>query len=214
MQLGIHGRGFPEGGITALQRLVETALELCGAHSVGVSILENENESESEIFRWRAAAGQWAVHRDEVMSRDSLCGIVVDRNAALLITYPDGQSKYMRNIALPIAEALVNPISSGWRTDRSDLDHFARSDAPIRYRGPSTHNEPRALCRDRYHLNNEERLASELVATQRLQEISTHLLSEDKIELLYDGILDAARATSGTITRWRCRDLRFHGWQR
>src|SRR5215813_13506809 len=101
LQLGIHGRGFPEGGITALQRLVETALELCRAHSVGVSILE----SESEIFRWRAAAGQWAVHRDEVMSRDSLCGIVVDRNAALLITYPDGQSKYTRNIALPIAEA-------------------------------------------------------------------------------------------------------------
>jgi len=33
-QLGIHGRGFPEGGIIALQRLVETALELCRAHSV------------------------------------------------------------------------------------------------------------------------------------------------------------------------------------
>src|SRR5215475_15980863 len=113
LQLGIHGRGFPEGGITALQRLVETALELCRAHSVGVSILENENESESEIFRWRAAAGQWAVHRDEVMSRDSLCGIVVDRNAALLITCPDGQSKYTRNIALPIAEALLIPFHLG-----------------------------------------------------------------------------------------------------
>jgi FixJ family two-component response regulator/two-component sensor histidine kinase len=42
-------------------------------------------------------------------------------------------------------------------------------------------------------LSNEERLASELVATRRLQELSSHLLSEDSIDILYDRILDAAK---------------------
>ena len=110
------------------------------------------------------------------------------------MTYPDGQSKYMRNIALPIAEALLIPFHLGgepigviWiilldATRRFDTEGRRLITRLARFAGIA------------YHLNNEERLANELVATQRLQEISTHLLSEDKIELLYDGILDAARA--------------------
>lgn len=142
----------------------------------------------------RRGSGQWAVHRGEVMSRDSLSGIVVDRNAVLLMTYPDGQSKDMRNFALPIAEALLIPFHLGgepigviWIISHDATRRFDTEDRRLitslaRFAGIA------------YHLNNEEWLASKLVATQRLQEISAHLLSEDKIELLYDGILDAARA--------------------
>ena len=39
-----------------LQRLVETALELCRAHSAGISLLEGE--AGRKIFRWHAIAGQ------------------------------------------------------------------------------------------------------------------------------------------------------------
>src|SRR5687768_6858696 len=46
------------GADSVLQQLVETALVLCRAHSAGVSALEQEHGH--EIFRWRAAAGQWA----------------------------------------------------------------------------------------------------------------------------------------------------------
>src|SRR5262249_4187419 len=146
------------------------------------------------IFRWRAAAGQWAVHRGEVMSRDSPSGTVVDRNATLLMTYPERHYKYVRNIALSIAEVLLIPFHLGkeptgviWIISHDETCRFDAEDRRLitslaRFAGNA------------YHLLNEEQLASELVATQRLQEISTHLLSEDKIELLYDKILDAARA--------------------
>src|SRR5262249_30770414 len=45
-----------------------------------------------------------------------------------------------------------------------------------------------------YRLLSQERLASELAATQRLQEISTRLLGEDKVDVLYEKLLDAAMA--------------------
>ena len=39
-----------------LQYLVETALDLCRAHSAGISLLDGDRER----FRWPAVAGQWA----------------------------------------------------------------------------------------------------------------------------------------------------------
>src|SRR5262245_54871176 len=110
-QLAVDGRGATERSITVLQKLVETALELCRAHSAGVSILEREDESET--FCWYAVAGQWAVQRGEVMSRDSPSGMAVDRNAALLMTYPERYFKDVQNIASPIAEALLIPFHLG-----------------------------------------------------------------------------------------------------
>src|SRR5262245_52096383 len=58
-----------------LQGLVETALKACQAQSAGVSILET-NEQGREVFRWRAATGQWPVHRGDEMPRASPCGAV------------------------------------------------------------------------------------------------------------------------------------------
>src|SRR5258708_29495088 len=42
---------------SVLQKLVEVALELCLAHSAGVSLLETEYEEPH--FRWYAVAGAW-----------------------------------------------------------------------------------------------------------------------------------------------------------
>lgn len=191
-QLAADGRGAANGSTTILQRVIESALELCNAHSAGVSILEHENESET--FRWRAVAGQWAVQPGEVMSRESPSGTVMDRNAALLMTYPERHYKDVQNIASPIAEALLIPFHLGrepigviWIISHNETRRFEAEDRRLitslaRFSGIA------------YRLLDEERLASELVATQRLQEISTHLLGEDKIELLYDMILDAAKA--------------------
>ena len=191
-QLAADGRGAAQGSTTVLQKLIETALELCRAHSAGISILEHENER--EIFRWRAVAGQWAVQRGEVMSRNSPSGTVVDRNAALLMTYPERHYKYVQSIASPIAEALLIPFHLGrepvgviWIISHNETRRFDAEDRRL------VTNLAR-FAGNAYHLLNEERLASELAATQRLQDISTHLLGEDKIELLYDKILDAASA--------------------
>src|SRR5277367_2189101 len=43
-----------------LQKLVETALDLCRAHSSGISLLEEENGK--KIFRWHGVAGKYSSH--------------------------------------------------------------------------------------------------------------------------------------------------------
>ncbi|MEX2559315.1 MAG: hypothetical protein WD403_05335, partial [Pirellulales bacterium] len=61
-----------------LRTLAETALDLCGAHSAGISILEEENGR--MIFRWHAVAGRWAGFIGGTMPRQiSPCGTVLDR---------------------------------------------------------------------------------------------------------------------------------------
>ena len=47
----------PEG---ILQKLADTALTLCRAHSAGLSLLEEGDQKSN--FHWRAIAGQWAPH--------------------------------------------------------------------------------------------------------------------------------------------------------
>jgi len=54
------------------------------AERIRLASAPSRTTTRARFFRWRAAAGQWAVHRHEVMSRDSPSGLVVDRNAALL----------------------------------------------------------------------------------------------------------------------------------
>jgi two-component sensor histidine kinase len=110
------------------------------------------------------------------------------------MTYPERYFKDVQNIASPIAEALLIPFHLGrepigviWVISHAETRRFDAEDRRLitslaRFAGIA------------YRLLDEERLASELVATQRLQQISTHLLGEDKIELLYDKILDAAKA--------------------
>ncbi|WP_232491808.1 GAF domain-containing protein [Novosphingobium kaempferiae] len=68
---------------TALQALVETVIDLCASGSAGVSILEGDR------FVWPAIAGQWARYFGQGLPRDaSPCGLVIDRNAALLFDQP------------------------------------------------------------------------------------------------------------------------------
>jgi len=45
---------------TILQRVVDTALGLCQAHSAGIGLLEDEDGR--KIFRWHALAGRYAPH--------------------------------------------------------------------------------------------------------------------------------------------------------
>src|SRR5688572_7709323 len=60
---------------TILQKLADSALELCAADSAGVSVLEAEGGQ--EVFRWRAAAGAFAPHLGGTMPRHaSPCGVV------------------------------------------------------------------------------------------------------------------------------------------
>ena len=111
MDIMAHASG-QAGADAVLQRMVETAVELCQAHSAGVSLLEKENGV--DIVRWRAAAGAWGAYVGGYMARDgSPCGTVIDRNAAMLMSRP--QRHYAITGLPAIVEVLLVPIHSEGR---------------------------------------------------------------------------------------------------
>jgi PAS domain S-box-containing protein len=94
---------------TILQRLAETSLEVCRADSAGVSILEPGTAA--GVFRWHAIAGLFASNvGGEVPREASPCGVVLDRDAPLLFSYPERHFDYGMKIDSPIVEALLVPF--------------------------------------------------------------------------------------------------------
>ena len=97
-----------------LQKLAETALDLCRAHSAGISLLSESRTS----FRWPAVAGQWASHVGGGTPRDfGPCGTVLDRNAPLLFSRPERHFTYLASVKPVIEEALLIPFyvdGKGW----------------------------------------------------------------------------------------------------
>jgi hypothetical protein len=52
-----------------LQKLVEVAVDLCHAHTAGISLLEGD------VFRWEAVAGVFARARHDAAGGESLRGV-------------------------------------------------------------------------------------------------------------------------------------------
>jgi GAF domain-containing protein len=92
-----------------LDHLAEAALTLCNAHTVGISILENENGK--DVFRWRAMAGQLSSALGGSMARnDSPCGMVLDQRDSLLFTYPERHFPFPGPVNPPIVDVLLTPF--------------------------------------------------------------------------------------------------------
>jgi PAS domain S-box-containing protein len=90
-----------------LQKLAETALALCGAHSAGISLLE----ADGKRFYWPAIAGQWAEHLGGGTPREyGPCGTVLDLNAALLFSHPERDFDYFTPVTPLVEEALLMPF--------------------------------------------------------------------------------------------------------
>ena len=121
------------GADRVLQKLVETALRLCDAHSAGVSLLERDGEQ--EIVRWRAVAGPWARFLGGSMARlGSPCGTVLDRNMPLLMTNPERHYGSVPD-APPIVELLLipfhhegKPVGTLWIIAHDDTRSFDAED--------------------------------------------------------------------------------------
>lgn len=174
-----------------LQKLVETAMSLCKAHSAGVSLLEQDEHGRA-FFRWRAAAGLWAIHRGRAMPRISPSGTVIDRNAAQLMANPERCYAYGPGIDRPITEALLvplhfrgEPVGTVWVLSHDERRRFDNEDRRL------LTSLSRAAAAA-YQLLAQERLATDLASTERLQEISTELLGENQPGALYSKIVDAA----------------------
>lgn len=92
-----------------LQKLSDTALTLCRAHSAGFSLLEDEDHKRN--FHWRAIAGQWSPHVGGGTPRDfGPCGTVLDRNMAMLCQRPERDFPYLGEVSPLLDEGLLLPF--------------------------------------------------------------------------------------------------------
>jgi GAF domain-containing protein len=92
-----------------LQKLAETALTLCRAHSAGFSLLEDRDQKRS--LCWHAVVGEWAPHAGRSMLRDfSPCGTVLDRDAAMLCSHPERDFPYLGEVSPLLDEGLLIPL--------------------------------------------------------------------------------------------------------
>ncbi|MEO8049661.1 MAG: ATP-binding protein [Acidobacteriota bacterium] len=120
-----------------LQKLVETALELCQAHSSGISLLEEEGGR--DIFRWHGVAGAYAPHLWGTTPRDfSPCGTVLDTDAVQLMSKPDRFFEYFAEVSPRIEEALLIPFHLGgkavgtiWVISHAETRAFDAEDARV-----------------------------------------------------------------------------------
>jgi PAS domain S-box-containing protein len=94
--------------MVSLQKLAETALTRCGAHSAGLSLLEEDDQKTN--FHWRAIAGQWASHVNGGPPATGPCGTVLDQNIPMVCSHPERDFPYWE-VARPILEeALLVPF--------------------------------------------------------------------------------------------------------
>ena len=99
-----------------LQRLVDSALELCRAHSSGISLLEEGPPGHlspmGDHFRWHAVAGQWApLIWDTTTRRDyGPCGTVLDRNCTLLFSNAHRYYRQFAGVQPLLVEGLLVPF--------------------------------------------------------------------------------------------------------
>ncbi len=99
-----------------LQKLVETALELCRGHSAGMSLLEEgppgHLSPSGDHFRWHAVAGQWAPLTWTTTTRrdNGPCGTVLDRNCTLLFANAHRHYSQFAGVQPLLIEGLLVPF--------------------------------------------------------------------------------------------------------
>jgi two-component sensor histidine kinase len=89
-----------------LPRLVDLALEFCGASSAGVSVLEGDR------FRWLGLRGVLAVFEGETTPRNfSPCGVCLDQNQTVLMERPERVYRWIADAGISVPEVLLVPLA-------------------------------------------------------------------------------------------------------
>ena len=119
-----------------LQRLAETALQLCRADTAGISLLEEKDGA--EVFRWEALAGVFSDRLNATMPRAaSPCGTTIDRNATQLMYMAERVFPALKSEP-PVVEALLipfhiaqKPIGTVWVVAHDERRKFDQEDERI-----------------------------------------------------------------------------------
>lgn len=98
------------------QRLVETAMALCGAESAGLSV-EDHDPQEGPVYRWWATAGLLSPLQSASLPRDgSPCGIVVERGLSQTMAWPERAYPAVRAVNPPVSAVLLAPFRQEGKT--------------------------------------------------------------------------------------------------
>lgn len=93
-----------------LPRLVDLAIELCGATSGGLSLYEPDGD----LFRWHHLRGRLERFTGATTPRDdSPCGITLDTGAAVLVQHPERVYSWLLDAKVSIPECLLVPLYVG-----------------------------------------------------------------------------------------------------
>jgi hypothetical protein len=115
-----------------LQRLAEAAVDLCEAHSAGISVLDGEQ------VRWEAVAGALEPARGETVPRLlSPCGVSIDRNATQLMHLPDRcfttlppEPRFVEALIVPFQQRRKS-VGTVWLVSHSADRKFDREDERV-----------------------------------------------------------------------------------
>jgi len=121
-----------------LDKIVDLALRLCDADTVGIS-LEEVDEAGEAIFRWVAMAGELKQLVGGTTPRNfSPCGVCVDQRQPILMDRLDRVFPYFKTAPLPFVEALLlpwgvtgGPVGTLWVVAHSDRRKFELEDVRI-----------------------------------------------------------------------------------
>jgi GAF domain-containing protein len=103
---------FAEDPDVVLQRLVDIAVEFCGAESAGIS-LEEVDEAGQLRFRWIAIAGSFSKYLNGTTPRNySPCGTCLDSGRPQLYRVTKPYYDYLGVVARPITDGMLIPWSS------------------------------------------------------------------------------------------------------
>lgn len=120
----------------ALQSLVDHAMKLTGADAAGISIAEDGPEGSDPIFRWHATSGTMTPFLNATMPRYfSPCGVVCERNEAVLMREMVNHYTYVGQIGLRLYEVLLVPffsegksIGTVWAVSHGEHKQFSTED--------------------------------------------------------------------------------------
>ena len=105
-----------------LQTVVDTAVELCGAGTAGLSLIETPADGGEPVFRWTHMAGELAGAVGGCTPRGhSPCGVTLERGAPQLFREPRRYFEYLAATPSPIVEGLVIPLVGGVETGASPI---------------------------------------------------------------------------------------------
>ena len=115
-----------------LQKLVEVAVDLCHAHTAGISLLDGD------VFRWEAVAGVFASARGGTMPRDaSPCGVCIDRDDVQLMHLADrcfpalsAEPRFVESLLIPFHHHGA-PIGTVWVVSHSADREFDKEDERV-----------------------------------------------------------------------------------